>query len=381
MKRAVLYILLLPWLIHVANAQNKLILDGVVKGYSGHVKLIINDITMDHDADMDNEEVIYMVDGRFRIERELSEPTLLSIRIRPEITENFDPGSWEAAFIWVDHTNLTLQGEKGTFEYCDVTGYSRQDDNENSKIYVRKKVNEYRLKMDSLSSLTSQSAREELREMKSVSGVYLGNKYRLDHCYLNPHTFVSVYNYSWFVKWIPEMVPKSNAIEFYNRLEDSLKNSIPGKQIKNYIDHIAVNRRLSVGDRPYDFSLPDSCGSQISLSSYRGQVILLDFWSAGCGPCRREHTNYVDLYDQYADRGFEIISVSQDRRREPWHRAMSKDRMTWTSLWDEEMQISKYTYLVTSIPDNYLIDRDGIIIAKDLMGEELRKTLGELFNE
>lgn len=379
MKRFLLFFLLL--LAPIVNAQDKLELDGFVEGYEGKVKLILNVIKPNHEPDMINEEALYMVDGKFRIEKKLTGPTLLSIRIRPEITENFDPVSFESAFIWVDNRRMSLMAEKGNFAYCNVTGYPRQDENEKSKMYVKERINDYDRRMDSLSTVQNQSARNELKQMESVSKIYLENKYRLDYSYQHPNSFISVYNYSWFVKWIPEMVPKSHAADFYNLLEDSLKFTTHGEQIKNYIDNIAVNRKLKVGDRPYDFSLPDSSGTEISLSSLKGKVVLLDFWAAYCGPCRGEHKNYVNLYEKYKKHGFEILSVNQDTRKEQWLKAMVKDKITWSSVWDESMNVSKYMYLVSAIPDNYLISRDGIIIAEDIRGEELRKTLAQLLTD
>jgi len=362
-------------------AQEKLELEGIVKGYDGKIKLILNTITANHEADMVNEEVIYMIDGQFKIERKLEEPTLLSIRIRPEITEDFDPRSFESAFIWVDNKKMTLDGEKGNFEYCNVTGYSRQDENEKSLNYVRRKLIAHRQRIDSLSRLQSPEVKKEVEQLKKVSEVHIINKHKLNHCYLYPNTYISVHDYSWFVKWIPEMVPKSHALEFYKLLNEDLRNSIHGKQIKYYIDNIAVNKRLNVGDAPYDFALPDSTSTEISLSSVEDKIILLDFWSSGCGPCRKEHANYVDLYEQFKDKGFEIVSVSQDRKKARWLKAMNKDSMTWISLWDEDMSISKYMYLVSAIPENYLINRNGVIIAKDVRGEELRKILTEAIEE
>ncbi len=363
----------------MASAQKKLELDGIVKGYEGKVMLILNFVMPNHEVDMENEEMLYMVDGSFRIEKELFEPSLLSIRIRPEITEDFDPRSLESIFIWVDNKNMTLSGEKGNFEYSKVTGYYRQDQNEKSKTYVRELLNDHDRKIESLSHLSSLAAKEELKQLKSISKIYLLNKFRLDHSYLHPNSFVSVYDYSWFVKWIPEMVPKSHAIDFYDRLSDSLKYNTHGAQIKNYIENIAVNQKLKVGDFPYEFSLPDSTGTEISLSSLKGKVVLLDFWASGCGPCRKEHKNYVELYNKYKSKGFEIFSISQDRREKQWLKAMEKDNISWPSVRDETMHITKYTYLVTGIPNNYLINQDGVIIAKDLKGVELQKALGALF--
>lgn len=314
MKQVLLLNLLL--LATSAFAQGKLELEGTVKGYIGTVKLILNTITADHTADMDNEEIIYMIDGQFKIERKLVEPTLLSIRIRPEITEDFDPRLFESAFIWVDNKKMSLNAQKGNFRYCDVTGYSRQEDNEKSKNYVKGKLNAHHQKIDSLAKLQTPKAKKEVDHLKTVSEVYLKNMYQLEYCYLNPNRYISVYDYSWFVKWIPEMVPKSRAIAFYSSLNDRLNTTNPANQIKYYIDNIAVNKRLNVGDSPYDFSLPDSSSTEISLSLVENKVILLDFWASSCGPCRKEHANYFDLYEQFKDKGFEIISVSQDRKKE-----------------------------------------------------------------
>ena len=175
------------------------------------------------------------------------------------------------------------------------------------------------------------------------------------------------------------MGPKSHALEFHNSLGDSLKHSQHGAQIKNYIENIAVNRKLNLGDHPYEFSLPDSSGTEISLTSLKGKIILLDFWASNCGPCRREHKNYVNIYEKYKSQGFEILSVSQDKMKNQWLKAMVKDSITWSSVWDKSMDISKYKYLVSAIPDNYLINRDGIIIGKDLRGDELRTALSKLF--
>lgn len=363
------------------NAQRELDLEGYVSGYKGKVKLILNPISFNHETDMVNEDVVDMIDGKFRVIKKLEGPTLLSIRIRPEIGEDFDPELFESAFIWVDNRTMTLRGEKGSFEFCDVTGYSRQDDYEKSKDYVRTRLLAHRKTIDSLSSLNSTEGLKQAEHLKRVSEIYLENKYKLEYSYLHPNRFISVYDYSWFVTWIPEMVPKSHAISFYDLLDDSLKSTIPGRQIKYYIDHIAVNKRLNVGDSPYDFTLSDSSAMAVTFSSVQTKVILLDFWASGCSPCRKEHANYAELYERYNGKGLEIISVSQDKNRDRWVNSMKKDRISWISLWDQDRSISKYAYLVSGIPDNYLINKNGIIVANAIYGEELQKAVEELLEE
>ena len=380
MKQILYLLLLFTMLSKVSYAQDKFELDGYVKGYKGKVKLILNYIKPSHEVDMKNEQVLEMVDGRFKLEGQLKEPSLLSIRIRPEVIEESDYDNFESTFIWIDNKKMTLNGEKGNFKYCNVTGYQRQDENEKSLLYIRKMLKNRESVIDSLSKIKSKKSQRELKHLKSVSKVYLGNKYRLDYSYSKPNSFISVYNYSWFTKWLPEMVPKSNAIEFYNSLDSGLKNNTHGQQIKHYIGNVAVNRKLKVGDRPYEFSLNDVTGNTIRLNNFKGKMVLLDFWASGCGPCRKEHKNYTELYSEFHKKGFEILSVSQDRSKERWQKAMIKDNMFWPSVWDETKEITTYIYLVSAIPQNYLIDRNGIIIAENLKGADLRSALLKIFN-
>lgn len=358
-------------------AQKKLELDGFVRGYEGKVKLILNEIKSNHEADMDNEEELFMIDGRFKIEREVTEPTLLSIRIRPELTEDFDPRSFESTFIWVTNRKMTLTGEKGLFEYSEVSGYSLAEEGSRMNASIQHRLVELSERIDSLSLLKTKAAVSEYNELTAIPSIYWKNRFRLDYCLQNPQSFITAYEYSWFVKWLPEMVPKSHTEVFYSALSDELKQSIPGRQIKHYLDHVAVNARLRVGDRVYDFSLPDSAGHLTSLRDFEGKMVLLDFWASDCAPCRKEHAVYGKIYDEFKDQGFEIISVSQDRKKESWERAMVKDNMSWISLWDEDMHVSKYTYLVSAIPDNYLIDQKGYVIAVGVRGRELNKHLTE----
>jgi peroxiredoxin len=175
------------------------------------------------------------------------------------------------------------------------------------------------------------------------------------------------------------MVPKAKAVEFFNKLNDSLQTTINGQQIKYYIDNITVSPKLNTQDKPYEFSLPDSLGNYISLISLKGKVILLDFWFSSCGACRMEHKNYLSIYQKYNDKGFEILSVSRDKDKNNWLKAMKTDQMIWKCVWDENSKVTTNMYLVTMFPTNYLINSKGIIIAKNIRGEALEAKLNEIF--
>lgn len=138
---------------------------------------------------------------------------------------------------------------------------------------------------------------------------------------------------------------------------------------------------VAIGKPAVDFALNDTTGNPIAISSFRGKFLLIDFWASWCGPCRKENPNVVKLYNDYNDKGFEIIGVSFDDSRERWVDAIQNDGLTWPHVSDLKGWSSKAgkLYAINSIPATVLLDRNGTIVAKNLRGEELRKKLEELY--
>ena len=119
----------------------------------------------------------------------------------------------------------------------------------------------------------------------------------------------------------------------------------------------------------------------ITLSSLKGKYVLIDFWAAWCGPCRRENPNVVRLYKEYSNQGFEILGVSLDRSKEAWLKAIEQDGLSWIHVSDLKHFGSEAasTYQINAIPATYLIGPDGVIVAKNLRGPALEDKLREIF--
>jgi thiol-disulfide isomerase/thioredoxin len=170
----------------------------------------------------------------------------------------------------------------------------------------------------------------------------------------------------------PELEP------LFLEMDTSQQNSVAGKKLAT---RLAVLKKSSLGEPVIDFTQKDLGDRQVTFSNYRkGKYVLLDFWASWCGPCRAENPNVLKAYKRFNSKNFSVLGVSLDNDSTKWKQAVLKDGMPWTQVsdlkgWKNEVA---QQYGIQAIPFNFLVDTNGIIIARDLRGTALEKKLAEV---
>lgn len=192
----------------------------------------------------------------------------------------------------------------------------------------------------------------------------------------HPKSLVSAYVLyrNWSYRLTPDQITQNIAL-----LDKSLHSSTYVKELQ---DLVKVLNGLQVGKKAPDFTAKDPEGKLVRFSENLKGYTLVDFWASWCGPCRKENPNIVAAYKEYHDKGFNVFGVSLDKKKENWVKGIKDDNLNWLQVselifWNSE--IAKL-YGVRAIPANYLVDSKGIIVARNLRGEELQATLKSLLN-
>lgn len=337
------------------------------------------------------DSVLVNADGNFAFRRELSSTSFYLLKISEAnfLTMLLEPGDNLKITTYYDSLSYpsSISGSRDTelmVEYNFVLRQAIKKFSNLNSIYMENMNNpELPAIIESLDSMAQTYVSEINSYTKTYIDKNLTSLVSLVALYQQIAPNVYVMNPAQDMKYFLKVDSSLTVNHPENELVISLHEQI-GEMAASIEVNSAEAAASNEGSEAPEISLPTPDGDIINLSSTRGSVVLLDFWASWCLPCRKESPILVKAYNLYHDKGFQIYQVSLDKTREAWVKGISDDKLDkWIHVSDVKYWNSVVVplYKIESIPANYLLDKDGRIIASNLRGEQLEIKLAEIFNK
>jgi peroxiredoxin len=358
MKKFFTLLAFFPAFLFAQNSAKGFVIKGNVSGLAdGKVQIVA--MSEDH-AVIASDSV---KNGVFTLKGAVTEPNLYYLVLSSE----------QPQYIYLENSPITITGSKADIKNIKIEGSrSHADFVEFNKIF-----NPLIAELNGYAALIQKEENEKKKEdlFKQYDSVVTKVNTEVGNFVAAKRSsFVSAFLLSVSAQVLGDPVAMEQR---FNMLSEEIRNSEIGKSIASNIAYFKVG---AVGTDELDFTQNDVDGKPVSLSSFKGKYVLLDFWASWCKPCRMENPNVVKAYNKFKDKNFTILSVSLDQSKDAWVKAIQADRLTWNHVSDLQQWNNTVAqlYHIQSIPGNFLIDPSGKIIARDLRGEDLEKKLCEV---
>ena len=326
-------------------------------------------------ADLNNQPVtldtIISNNGKFELETEIIEPNFYFLQIAGD--NNTFPFIAESGTVNISlfKDSLGLSKAKGTTSNDDFMRYKSE-----TKKYIESLNgigNDLQQAMILRDSLLAQDLQEQYKEVREQI-----QDYELDFLKASPNSLLSILILERFIS--SKVIPIDEAKNLFDSLEERIKNTRSGKSVKNQLEQSVDS--VEVGQIAPRFDGNSPSGKPFVFENSLAKVTIIDFWASWCRPCRIENPNLVQLYHRNKDRGLNIVGVSLDKERNKWLKAIEDDGLVWDHVsnlmfWNDP--IAKL-YKVSAIPATFVLDENGVIVARNLRGAALYKKIEELLS-
>jgi len=303
--------------------------------------------------------------------------TLTSSPELPEMYYISKPGDNNFISFFAEPGDISVKTDVNDFKKADITGSKSQDEfiayQDKMNMFDDMFNNAYSKIKEANEAGDEEAIKKRNKEYQDVEDQQ--HQFLLDNAMSNNTSVVA----AWALDRNSYYFDEDDLEPVLNNFDPSIKESV---YVQNLDNRVAILKRVAIGQPAIDFTMTDIEGNPFTLSSLYGKYLLVDFWASWCGPCRRENPNVVEAYKKYNNKGFDILGVSFDQKKEKWVEAVKADNLTWHHVsdlkyWGNE---AGKLYGINSIPSNILLDPKGTIIAKNLRGQALQDKLSELLD-